>query len=97
VSLLLLFAAGLVAHGVHEFNDVGWIPAVVEPLWNVNGVLDENGPLGAVLKALFGYNGNPSLSEVLSYSFYLAIAAGLLLRGRVHPRPAAPTAAVEGA
>jgi len=96
-ALLLLFAAGLVAHGVHEFNEVRWIPAVLEPLWNVNGVLDENGPLGAVLKALFGYNGNPSLSEVLSYFFYLAIVAGLLLRGRRHPRSAAPTAAVGGA
>ena len=96
-ALLLLFAAGLVAHGVHEFNDVGWIPAVVEPLWNVNGVLDENGPLGAVLKALFGYNGNPSLSEVLSYIFYLAIVAGLLLRRRAHPRPATPAAAAQGA
>jgi len=96
-ALLLLFAAGLVAHGVHEFNEVRWIPAVVEPLWNVNGVLDENGPLGAVLKALFGYNGNPSLSEVLSYLAYLASVAALLLRGRARPRPAAPAAAIEGA
>src|SRR5512141_3324861 len=28
--LLILFAAGLVAHGVHEFNEVGWIPVIVE-------------------------------------------------------------------
>jgi high-affinity iron transporter len=27
--LLLLFAGGLVAHGVHEFNEAGWIPAVI--------------------------------------------------------------------
>ncbi|MFZ1403426.1 MAG: FTR1 family protein [Anaerolineae bacterium] len=70
--LLILFAAGLVAHSIHEFNEVGWIPAVVEHLWDTNGLLDENSGLGLILKALFGYNGNPSLTEVLGYVVYWA-------------------------
>lgn len=69
--LLLLFAAGLVAHGVHEFNEVGWIPTLIEHVWDTNILLDENSILGQMLKALFGYNGNPSLSEVLGYLLYL--------------------------
>jgi len=78
--LLLIFAAGLVAHGVHEFNELGWIPAVVDPIWNMNHILDESSPIGQVLKALFGYNGNPSLTEVLSYLGYmLLIIVGLRL------------------
>ncbi len=33
--------------------------------------------MGAFLKALFGYNGDPSLLEVLSYvGYYIAIYAG---------------------
>jgi high-affinity iron transporter len=76
--LLILFAAGLVAHGVHEFNEVGWIPSVVEHVWDVNPILDENSTLGLMLKALFGYNGNPSLTEVLAYlTYYAAILFGL--------------------
>jgi high-affinity iron transporter len=70
--LLLLFAAGLVAHGVHEFNVVGWIPGVIEHLWDMNAILDENSTFGLLLKALFGYNGNPSLTEVLAYLLYLS-------------------------
>ena len=70
--LLILFAAGLVAHGVHEFNEVGWIPPVVEHLWDINPILNEKSTLGLMLKALFGYNGNPSLTEVLAYFLYLA-------------------------
>ena len=70
--LLILFAAGLVAHSIHEFNEVGWIPAVVEHLWDTNAVLDEKSSLGLILKALFGYNGNPSLTEVLGYVVYWA-------------------------
>jgi len=71
--LLILFAAGLVAHGVHEFNEAGWIPAIVEHVWDVNMILDENSLAGELLKTLFGYNGNPSLTEILAYFAYIAI------------------------
>ena len=81
--LLILFAAGLVAHGVHEFNEAGVIPTVIDHVWDINPILDENSTLGSMLKALFGYNGNPSLTEVLSYfAYFAAIIVGLRLSGR---------------
>jgi high-affinity iron transporter len=83
--LLILFAAGLIAHGVHEFNEVGWIPAVVEHVWDLNPVLDENSAVGAILKALVGYNGNPSLTEVVSYLGYWIV---ILLARRTAQAPA---------
>lgn len=73
--LLILFAAGLVAHGIHEFNEVGWIPAVVEHVWDVNMILDETSVAGQLLKTLFGYNGNPSLTEMIAYFVYIAVVA----------------------
>ena len=78
--LLILFAAGLVAHGVHEFNEVGLIPSVIEHVWDLNLVVSEDSTFGLFLKALFGYNGNPSLTEVLAYLGYL-LAISLSLRG----------------
>ncbi len=78
--LLILFAAGLVAHGVHEFNEVGWIPSIVEHVWDVNAIVDENSVPGQLLKTLFGYNGNPSLTEVISYFIYLAVVTVLWRR-----------------
>lgn len=80
--LLLVFAAGLVAHGVHEFNEVGWIPSVVEHVWDVNPILDESSGVGQILKALVGYNGNPSLSEVVAYSAYWAVVLAALWLAR---------------
>lgn len=70
--LLVLFAAGLVAHGVHELQEAALIPTLVEHVWNVNPILNEDSVVGEFLKALFGYNGNPSLIEVLSYVGYYA-------------------------
>jgi high-affinity iron transporter len=71
--LLILFAAGLVAHGVHEFNEIGWIPVIVEHVWDVNMILDENSVGGQLLQTLFGYNGNPSLTEMIAYFSYIIV------------------------
>jgi high-affinity iron transporter len=76
--LLIIFAAGLVAHAVHEFNEAGVIPGVVDHVWDINGILDEKSTVGEILKALVGYNGNPSLTEVLAYLGYF-IALGLVM------------------
>ncbi len=71
--ILVLFAAGLVAHGVHEFNEAGLIPPVIDHLWDINHILDEKSTLGGLFKTLLGYNGNPSLTEVISYILYFII------------------------
>jgi high-affinity iron transporter len=87
--LLILFAAGLVAHGIHEFNEVGWIPAIVEHIWDVNAIVDENSVTGQLLKTLFGYNGNPSLTEMMAYFAYLIVVTILWRR---EPAPVKATA-----
>lgn len=71
--ILLLFAAGLVAHGVHELNAAGIIPSVIENIWNINHIVDENSTLGLFLKTLVGYNGNPSLTETIAYVLYFGV------------------------
>jgi high-affinity iron transporter len=86
--LLILFAAGLVAHGIHEFNEVGWIPAVIEPIWDVNTILDETSLAGQLLKTLFGYNGNPSLTEMIAYFAYLIVVSIFWRRENVAPAKA---------
>ncbi len=79
-GLLLLFAAGLVAHGVHELNEVGWIPSVIEHVWDINPILNEKSFTGEILKTLFGYNGNPSLTEVIAYVAYFGVILFALRR-----------------
>lgn len=77
--LLMFFAAGLVAHGIREFVEVGWIPAIVSPVWNLSYLLSDQGPLGQALAVLFGYNSHPSLIEVLFYLGYFLVL-GITLR-----------------
>ena len=80
--LLLFFAAGLVAYGVHELNEAGWVPAVIENVWNINHIISDKSEVGLILKALFGYNGNPSLTEVLAYLSYFIVLGTILIRNQ---------------
>ena len=77
-ALLILFAAGLVASSVHEFIELGWVPSIVAHVWNLNSILSENSTVGQILKTLFGYNAQPSLTEALAYiAYFAAIGFGL--------------------
>jgi len=90
--LLILFAAGLVAHGVHEFNEALIIPAIIEHVWDVNMILDENSVAGQLLKTLFGYNGNPSLTEMIAYFGYIIITFIFWRRENIVPAKTPATA-----
>jgi len=84
--LLILFAAGLVAHGVHELQEAQILPIYIEHVWDINPAVNadgsfplfhEKGLIGEFMKGLFGYNGNPSLIEVLSYLAYIILVTFL--------------------
>lgn len=76
--MLLFFAAGLVAHGIHEFQEAGVLMTIKAHVWDTNMILDEDSTLGELLKTLVGYNGNPSLLEVIAYwSYWILVLLGL--------------------
>lgn len=78
--LLIFFAAGLVAYGIHELQDAGAFPVIIKEMWNINHIINDKQGLGVFLKALLGYNGNPSLLETLAYSGFLTASLFLFLR-----------------
>jgi high-affinity iron transporter len=81
--MLILFAAGLITYGIHEFIEAGIINPIIGEVWNIKHILPESFPdgnpatpefleiIGALLKALFGYNANPALLEVIIYPVLL--------------------------
>ena len=81
--VLLFFAAGLVGQGIHAFNEAGWIPSVIDHVWNLNNILPDSSIIGQVLKSLFGYEATPSLTSVISYLIYLGALGLILFRPRL--------------
>lgn len=80
---LMLFAAGLVAHGIHEFEEAGLVSPIVANVYDINWLIDDHSDLGRLLTALVGYNGNPSLTEILGYVLYWVLVSSYLYRDSV--------------
>lgn len=72
--LLVLFAAGLVAHAAHEFAEAGLLAAVEGPkLWSTKAALPDDTGVGSILRALFGYQDEPTVLEVVTYAGYFVV------------------------
>ncbi len=79
-AILLVFAAGMVARSIHEFIELGWLPALIENVWNTAAFLSDESLPGQIAKSLVGYRSRPTLAEVIGYVAYLAVVLMLLWR-----------------
>ena len=85
--LLIIFAAGLLSQGVHEFNVLGIIPPVIQPLWDSSRIVSPDSTFGQFLGSLFGYEAEPSLTQVIAYWAFMIIAFGAFIRSMVTNGP----------
>jgi high-affinity iron transporter len=73
-AVMIVFAAGLLGHAVHEFNEAGIVPAVIEHVWDTGRVLSDSSVAGRFLASILGYSSSPSLTEVMAYVVYMSVA-----------------------
>ena len=87
-GLLLLFAAGLFAKGVHEFREflgIEW-SFVADSLWNVrSGPLAEGRTVYDFVNGLFGWSADPERIRVFAYFAYLIPIGWLYVREMAKP------------
>ena len=75
-AALVVIASGLLSYGVHEFVEIGVIPGLVSPLYDISALLPHTEGIGQFLRAIVGYSATPELSTLLAQVAYLAF--GLL-------------------
>lgn len=68
--LLLIFAAALLVSGAERLIGMGWLPPLIEPLWDSSPLLDDATPGGRLFASLIGYRAQPSLMLLLIYVGY---------------------------
>ena len=76
-SLLMVFAAGLVADIVENVQSLGWIRILDHPLWSTSRFLAEGSSIGDVFHSLFGYADRPTALQLICYFVYLAVVIAL--------------------
>jgi high-affinity iron transporter len=76
--LLVFLAAGMVCQGVGFLSHANLVPEIIYPVWDSSFLISENGILGRVLHALFGYISKPSAAQLIAYmATVLLLAIGL--------------------
>ncbi|MFQ5836116.1 MAG: FTR1 family protein [bacterium] len=94
--LLIIFAAGLLGYGVHEFMEAAEnsglnLGILAEAAFNTNPSdithpLHEKGVVGSVLKTLIGYDGNPEILRIIVYlAYWTAIGMYLVKTYSIRP------------
>jgi high-affinity iron transporter len=90
-GLILVVAAGLLAFGIHELQEAGHLALGTGQAYDLSGALSDDGGVGAVLKAIFGYHAEASVLEVTAWLTYLAASSWVFFFRPVRslPSPAA--------
>jgi high-affinity iron transporter len=86
---IVFVAAGLLAGAVRAFHEAGLWNGLQHRVFDISAILPTDGPLGAVLAGLFGYNAAPTEGEVLAYLLLLVPTLTLLLMQGRRPAVAA--------
>lgn len=89
-SLLILFAAGLLARGVMLLQAAGSMGSLDMAVYDVTSIhwLTIQTQVGRFLAGIFGWDPRPSLEQVVAYVGYLIPVAILFVRGSRPPRVA---------
>lgn len=88
-ALLIVFAAGVLRYGIHEFVEIGWLPEG-SPVYSLNSVLPTTEPVGAILAGVVNYTPAPTLIEFVAWWAYIIVVGGLFARQLMHKRPSQP-------
>jgi high-affinity iron transporter len=96
-GLIILFAAGLLAKGVHEFQEAGLLGTLNEHVYDVSSISALNpdaGSFGEFLSGLFGWSPDPSLEMIGAYLLFL-VPVGIAFLAQTRRIPGAVPARTE--
>jgi high-affinity iron transporter len=82
--LILLLAAGMAGQCARVLIQADLLPALASPLWDTSALMPDDSALGTLLRALFGYEAQPSATQVLFYLTALVLIFVAMRRARSH-------------
>ena len=80
---LIIVAAGVLSYGIHEFQELGWIPGVDDFLWDVTPWIAKESILASLLSGTVGFDTTTSFTQFIAWSAYLvAVLVPYLSKGK---------------
>ena len=87
---LIIVAAGVLSYGIHEFQELGYLPGEDAFLWDVTPWIAKESVLAAILGGTIGFDTTTSIVQFLAWGAYLAAVLIPYLSKKSAPAPSVP-------
>ena len=92
-GFLIVIAAGVLAYGVHDLQEAGFLPGLNNLAYDVSAAIPPAGIIGTLLKGIFNFSAAATVLEVIVWVTYVAVVGTMFVR--VVRRKAQPAPAVQ--
>jgi high-affinity iron transporter len=89
---LIIVAAGVLSYGVHEFQELGWLPGADTFIWDVTPWIAKDSILASVLGGTIGFDTTTSVVQFIAWAAYLVAVLVPYLSKKSAPAPRIPAA-----
>lgn len=77
---LVLVAAGILAYGLHDLQEAGFLPGLHSLAFDVSHIIEPGGWLGTLLKGILNFTPATTWLQAIAWTAYVAIVMPLFLR-----------------
>ena len=77
---LIIVAAGVLSYGIHEYQELGWMPGDNSYAWDISSWMAKDSIAGSLLAGTIGFDVNTSWVQLILWASYLALVLLLYLK-----------------
>ena len=79
-AFLILVAAGILAYGIHELQEIGWFPFLTEKAYDLTGIIPKDSVVDVLLRGTISFRSAPAILESIVWFAYLIPVTYIYLR-----------------
>ncbi|MFD8705540.1 iron uptake transporter permease EfeU [Kitasatospora sp. NPDC059648] len=70
-AMLVVVAAGVLAYGVHDLQEAGWLPGLHSLAFDISSTIPKDSWYGTLLKGVFNFQPDPTVLQLVVWLAYL--------------------------
>ncbi|QBJ90286.1 FTR1 family protein [Streptomyces seoulensis] len=78
-GMLVVVAAGVLAYGVHDLQEAGWVPGLTHLAFDISDTIPPDSWYGTLLKGVFNFQPDPTVVQLVVWLLYLVPVLTLFL------------------